>query len=86
VTRHRFFNVLLAAGIVLALTVLGPALDDPHESPAEAAQQARNTADGQERLLRVCRAKHGPLADVEWTASGPSCRLLGGQRVAGGLP
>lgn len=73
---HRLFNYALALAIAVLVAVVGPTLDaDPYESPAQAARAAlaAGDAEGHEHLLRVCRAKHGEMADVRWTPEGPSC-------------
>lgn len=82
-TAHRFFNLALALAIAVLLAVVGPTLDaDPYESPAQAARSALAAGDpeGHEHLLRLCRARHGDLASVNWTPQGPTCSHLGGTR------
>lgn len=83
-TARQFHNFLLVTAMACALAVLGPALDDPHESPAEVAASAHASSltDGEARLLALCRAKHGPQAGYEWTPAGPACRLFAGRSVS----
>lgn len=82
-TPHRAFNIGLACAIALALAVIGPGLDgDAHPSAAQTAQEVREalaagSPEGHERLLALCRMKHGDLADVRWTPAGPTCGHLG---------
>ncbi len=82
-THHRLFNIALAVAVAVMVAVVGPSLDaDPYESPAEAARAAlaAGDAEGHEQLLRVCRARHGDLAEVRWTPQGPSCRPFSSAR------
>lgn len=87
--HHRYFNIDLALFMGACLAILGPALDDPHETPAAVAQAARNAADadGVERLTRICQARHGMHAEVRWTGTGqPVCARFssGGEMVGMG--
>lgn len=82
-SAHRLFNWALVVAFAGLLGVVGPALDgEPYESPSQVARAARaaGDADGTERLNKICRARHGDLAEVRWTAEGPVCSPFSGGR------